>query len=144
MQSSGRFGFPTHGWQPLNPGDVSWGQVLSREGVHTQMIWDTPMLGMHEYNYTRGFRGLYFVHGQKGDPWVTDPALDIRLPAQPHKIRNVSSLEGYLRNHFGRKYEREFCVGRTISTAMERVTSFWWARTAPSASSCRRDRSPPK
>ena len=41
--SSGRFGFPTLGWQPLNPGDVTWGQVMSRHGVHTQMIWDTPM-----------------------------------------------------------------------------------------------------
>ena len=117
--SVGRYGFPTHGWQPLEPGDVSWGQALSQRGTHTQMIWDTPMLGMHEYNYTRGFRGLHFVHGQKGDPWITDPALDIQLPAQAHKIRNTAGLEGYLRNHFGRRYDREFCVGRTISTAMD-------------------------
>ena len=117
--STGCFGFPVLGWQPLNAGDVTWGQILSGHGMHTQMIWDTPMLGIHDYNYTRGFRGIDFVHGQKGDPWITNPSIDIQLQAQPHKIRDISSLEGYLRNHFNRQFEREFCVGRTISTAMD-------------------------
>ena len=117
--STGRFGFPHLGWQPLNPGDESWGQILSRSGVHTQIIWDTPMLALHDYNYTRGFSGIHFVHGQKGDPWITDPSMKIDLMAQPHKIRDIASLEGYLRNHFGRQYDRQFCVGRTVSTAMD-------------------------
>ncbi len=117
--STGRFGFPHLGWQPLNPEDESWGQLLSNRGVHTQMIWDTPMLGMHDYNYTRGFSGIHFVHGQKGDPWITDPSMNIDLMAQPHKIRNIASLENYLRNHYGRQYDRQYCVGRTVSTAMD-------------------------
>ncbi|MFC1713488.1 sulfatase [Candidatus Poribacteria bacterium] len=117
--STGRFGFPSRGWQPLGPEDVTWGQILTRHGVHTQMIWDTPMLAMHGYNYTKGFKGIDFVHGQKGDPWITDPSLNTQLMAQPHKIRNIGSLDGYLRNHFSRQFEREFCVGRTISTAMD-------------------------
>ncbi len=116
--TTGMFGFPLHGWQPLNPGDATWGQILSRQNVHTQMIWDTPMLAMHDYNYTRGFDGLHFVQGQKGDPWITDP-LDLNLGAQPHKIKDIPSFIGYLRNHAGRKYEREYCVGRSISTAMD-------------------------
>lgn len=116
---TGRFGFPFRGWQPLGATDVTWSQILSRHRVHTQMIWDTPMLGMHSYDYTRGFAGISFVHGQKGDPWITDPSLPIRMPAQPHKIKDMSSLTTYLRNHFNRKYEREFCVGRTFSEAMD-------------------------
>jgi arylsulfatase A-like enzyme len=83
------------------------------------MIWDTPMLARDDYNYTRGFEGQTFVRSQKGDTWITDPSLPIRLPAQPHKIKNVKSLQGYLRNHHHRTLEREFCVGRTITTAME-------------------------
>ena len=71
------------------------------------MIWDTPMLGMHDYNYTRGFAGIDFVHGQKGDPWITDPAMDINLMAQPHKIRNITGLANYLRNHYHRQFNRE-------------------------------------
>jgi len=117
--STGRFGFPIRGWQPLGTKDATWGQLLSRHGVHTQMIWDTPMLAVNDYNYTKGFGGIDFVHGQKGDPWITNPSLKIQLLAQPHKIRNISSLQGYLRNHFNRQFEREFCVGRTISTAMD-------------------------
>ena len=116
---TGRFGFPSRGWQPLDPGDVTLAWILTQHGVHTQMIWDTPMLGLHDYNYTRGFKGAYFVHGQKGDPWITNPTLPIRMPAQPHKIRNVNSMATYLRNHFGRRHEREFCVARTTSAAMD-------------------------
>ena len=52
---------------------------MSRYGVHTQMIWDTPMLGSNDYNYTSGFQGVDFVHGQKGDSWITDPMLEIDL-----------------------------------------------------------------
>jgi arylsulfatase A-like enzyme len=115
----GRFGFPTRGWEPLHREDVTLAQMLSRHGVHTQMIWDTPMLGMHDYNYTRGFQGIEFVHGQKGDPWITDPDLPVRFSAQPHKIKSPKSLEGYLRNHFDRRHERQFPVARTMSRAIE-------------------------
>jgi arylsulfatase A-like enzyme len=83
------------------------------------MIWDTPMLAVNDYNYTRGFDGVYFVHGQKGDPWITSPSLPIRMPAQPHKIKSPSSLASYLRNHFYRQYEHEYCVARTLTAATE-------------------------
>ena len=116
---TGRFGLPFRGWQPLGPHDVTLAQILARHGMHTQIIWDTPMLGAHDYNYTRGFEGVYFVHGQKGDPWITDPALPIRMPAQPHKIKSPRSLESYLRNHYHRQYEREFCAARTLSAATD-------------------------
>jgi arylsulfatase A-like enzyme len=116
---TGRYGFPFRGWQPLDRDDVTLAQILSRHGFHTQLIWDTPMLAMDGYDYTRGFRGHGFVHGQKGDPWITDPSLPLRFPAQPHKIKNLASLEGYLRNHHGRRYEREFCVARTMSAASD-------------------------
>ncbi len=115
----GRYGFPTRGWEPLRQEDVTMAQILSRAGVHTQMIWDTPMLGMHDYNYTRGFRGIDFAHGQKGDPWITNPDLPIRFPAQPHKIKSPKSLDGYLRNHFDRRHEQQFPVARTMSQAIE-------------------------
>jgi arylsulfatase A-like enzyme len=115
----GRFGFPTRGWEPLRPEDQTLAQFLSRQGVHTQMIWDTPMLAMHDYNYTRGFKGILFSHGQKGDPWITNPDLPVRFQGQPHKIKNVKSLDGYLRNHFDRRHERQYPVARTMSDAIE-------------------------
>ena len=117
--NTGRYGFPDRGWQPLDPGDVTLAQLLGQRGMHTQMIWDTPMLAAHDYNYTRGFKGAYFTHGQKGDPWITDPSQPIRLPAQPHKIKSVPSLASYLRNHHGRRHEREYCAARTFIDATE-------------------------
>jgi len=116
---TGRYGFPFRGWQPLAPGDITLAQLVAQQGIHTQLIWDTPMLHMHDYNYTRGFKGVSFVHGQKGDPWITDPTLPIKMPAQPHKIRSAASLQDYLLNHFHRRHEREFCVSRTITEAIE-------------------------
>ena len=122
--STGRFGFPFRGWQPLSPTDVTWAQILSSKGVHTQIIWDTPMLAMHNYDYTRGFNGISFVRSQKGDPWISDPNITIQLPAQPHKIRAIGAgatggLIGYMKNHYYRRYEREFCVGRTFTESMD-------------------------
>lgn len=116
---TGRYGFPFRGWQPLGPADRTMAQLAGAAGIHTQMIWDTPMLGFHEYDYTRGFDGHYFVHGQKGDPWITNPSLDIELPCAPHKILSIPSFLSYLRNHHGRQYEREFCVGRSVSAACD-------------------------
>ncbi len=116
---TGRYGFPTRGWQPLAPRDVTLAQILSAHRAHTQMIWDTPMLAAHDYNYTRGFSGVEFVRGQKGDAWITSPDLPTRLPAQPHKIKSPKSLDTYLRNHHARWYEREYCVARTMSAAMD-------------------------
>lgn len=116
---TGRHGFPFRGWQPLAAEDVTLAQILAQYDVHTQMIWDTPMLGTHDYNYTRGFKGLEFVRGQKGDGWITTPTLPIRQPAQPHKIKSTTSLDSYLRNHFTREYERQYCSPRTLSAAMD-------------------------
>ncbi len=116
--ATGRYGFPFRGWQPLAPEDVTLAQMLAQQGVHTQMIWDTPMLATDDYNYTRGFKGLEFVRGQKGDWWITDPTLPVQQPAQPHKVKNMRSLDSYLRNHFHRQYEREYCSPRTLSAAM--------------------------
>lgn len=115
---TGRFGLTFRGWQPLDPEDITWGDILSEHDMHTQIIWDTPMLAGGNYNYTRGFDGFTFVRGQKGDPWITDPSLPIRMPAQPYKIQDPVVLASYLRNHFNQRYEREFCVGRTISEAI--------------------------
>ncbi len=69
--ATGRFGFPFRGWQPLDPGDVTLAQILAQHGVHTQMIWDTPMLAMHDYNYTactrtEAFRGYPSSTARKG------------------------------------------------------------------------------
>ena len=131
----GRYGFPHRGWQPLDRGDTTMAQLLTRQGVHTEMIWDTPMLAKDDYNYTRGFAGIEFVHGQKGDPWITSPSFPIQHACQPHKVKNLKSMENYLRNHHGRQYERQFPVARTMSAVRFLRASFWAGSATPSVRS---------
>ena len=40
--TTGRFGFPFHGWQPLEPDEIAIPERLSQAGMHTQLICDTP------------------------------------------------------------------------------------------------------
>ena len=115
----GRFGFPFRGWQPLDADDVTLPQILASQGVHTQMIFDTPMLCIDDYNYSRGFDSTWFVRGHHADTWITDPSLPIRMPAQPHKIHSLPRMASYLRNNFHRRNERQFVVARTVAAAQD-------------------------
>ena len=115
---SGRYGFPTRGWQPLEPGDVVLSELVGRAGGLPMLVYDTPMLGNDSYNYTRGFAGVDFRRGQHADRWNVDP-LDPPLPCAPHKLQRVPATKLYLRNTAHRVYERDWMVGQTLSSAMD-------------------------
>src|SRR5579871_5904319 len=57
---TGRYGFPSRGWQPLEPDDVVLSEVVRARGFVPVLIHDTPMLGDDSYNFTRGFAGVLF------------------------------------------------------------------------------------
>ena len=70
---TGRYSFPFHGWQPLEPDAVTLAEILEKEGYVTQLIADTPHLMKRGYNYDRGFIGYYWIRGQEGDiPFTRD------------------------------------------------------------------------
>ena len=54
--ATGRYGFPTRGWEPLAPDDVTLAQILTAAGYTTQLLYDPPQLGYHTDDYTRGFQ----------------------------------------------------------------------------------------
>jgi arylsulfatase A-like enzyme len=113
---SGRFGFTTRGWQPLESGDVLLPELLAAGGVTPTMIFDTPMVATDSYNYTRGFAGWDFVRGQHGDRYVVDPT-EITLPSAPHKVK--AGTGPYLRNTAFRKSENDWMCAQTCTRAME-------------------------
>ncbi|MGH2460088.1 MAG: sulfatase family protein [Chloroflexota bacterium] len=115
---AGRFGFPTRGWQPLEPGDVVLSEIVRPHGFLPMLIYDTPMLGNDAYDYTRGFAGVDFRRGQHGDRYNVDP-IDPPLPAAPHKLKNVAATRLYLRNTADRVYERDWMHGRTMSATLD-------------------------
>ncbi len=65
--TTGRFGFPFHGWQPLEPDEIAIPERLSQAGMHTQLICDTPHLLKRNSNFWRGFQSYYWNRGQEGD-----------------------------------------------------------------------------
>jgi arylsulfatase A-like enzyme len=115
---SGRYGFPTRGWQPLEPGDVVMSELVARAGRLPMLVYDTPMLGNDSYNYTRGFAGIEFLRGQHVDRWNVDP-IDLPLPCAPHKLQDVERTKLYLRNTAHRRYERDWMCGQTVTAAMD-------------------------
>jgi len=68
--TTGRWGFPFHGWQPLLPDEIPVAQRLRDAGMHTQLICDTPHLMSGAHNFWRGFQGYYWTRGQEGDTYV--------------------------------------------------------------------------
>src|SRR5579859_2179183 len=101
---SGRYGFPTRGWQPLEHRDIVLSEIVRASGHVPMLIYDTPMLGNDSYNYTRGFAGYDFVRGQHADRYNVDP-IDPPLPAAPHKLKSVPATKLYLRNASTRRGE---------------------------------------
>lgn len=115
---TGRYGFPTRGWQPLEPNDVVLAEIVRPAGFVPMLIYDTPMLGNDAYNYTRGFAGVDFRRGQHGDRYNVDPIAP-PLPAAPHKLKSVAATRLYLRNSAERVYERDWMHGKTMSATFD-------------------------
>ena len=117
--STGRYGFPYRGWQPMDRSDVPLSETLADNGYTPVLIYDTPMLGLDDFNYTRGYEAFNWVRGQHFDPYTSDLSASLRLPAQAHKISNPDRLTQYLRNTANRRHERQHMVARTVTDAME-------------------------
>lgn len=115
---AGRYGFPTRGWQPLEPDDVVLSEIVGARGAVPMLIYDTPMLGNDSYNYTRGFAGYDFIRGQHADRYNVDP-IDPPLPAAPHKLKNVAATRLYLRNCAERRSERDWMCAKTAARAID-------------------------
>jgi len=73
---NGRYGFPFHGWQPLDRQSPVMSTIFGEAGYQSQLICDTPHLMSGEHFCNRGFTGAYWIRGQEGDK----PLLKGNLP----------------------------------------------------------------
>ncbi len=117
--NTGRYGFPYRGWQPLDRSDRTLAEILAGNRYTPALIYDTPMLGIDDFNYTRGYEAFTWVRGQHFDPYTSDLGASERLPAQAHKIFAPGRLRAYFRNTANRRHEQEHMVARTVSEAIE-------------------------
>ena len=114
---TGKYNFPFKGWEPLDPKDVTLPEVLSKHGVTTALVFDTPML--EKFDFDRGFSGLWHIRGHHVDRACTDPNIPISLPAAPHKLKHLQRTRQYLRNRAWWRYEKDYIAPRTFEKAIE-------------------------
>ncbi len=68
---TGRYGFPSHGWRPLDPNVPVLAQRLAHAGYLTQLIMDNPHMMRGTAHFDRGFEGQCWLRGQEGDTYLT-------------------------------------------------------------------------
>lgn len=121
---TGRFGFPTVGWEPLRPDEEILPEWLDAYGYTSMCIFDTPPLANDEYNFTRGFSAWDWVRGQHRDRWITDP-IEVPLPGKRYKTKSPTGLRLYLLNATRRQYDRDWMCLKTAYTVTD-----WLERNA--------------
>jgi arylsulfatase A-like enzyme len=62
--ATGRWTLSFMQWEPLPPNQVTLAQLLSRKGIHTAAVVDTPFYLLNGMNYDRGFRTFHEIPGQ--------------------------------------------------------------------------------
>jgi arylsulfatase A-like enzyme len=116
---TGRFTFTEFEWAPLPREAVVLSETLSKAGVTTFMVADTPHILQQGYNFQRGFDGFEWIRGQENDRWKTYPR-DPALPCAPEKLRNPqTTVKQYLRNVHERVREEDYFAPRTMRGAMD-------------------------
>lgn len=84
---TGKFNFLWRGWSPLEYHDEDLVKKLRANDKTTMLITDHFHLwhaGAGNYHYS--FHGMEFIRGQENDNWVTDPDIEIRMPAPQEKL----------------------------------------------------------
>lgn len=73
---TGRYTFPFHGWQPIDPNLPVLADCLGEGGYVSQLLCDTPHLMRGRTWFDRGFDAARAVRGQEGDT----PFLRMNVP----------------------------------------------------------------
>ncbi|MEM1582282.1 MAG: sulfatase [Candidatus Bathyarchaeia archaeon] len=112
---TGRFTFTYYDWSPLPRDWVTLPLILREAGYTCMMIADTPHILKDGYNFDRGFNGWMWIRGQENDRYRTSP-VNIKLPCNPQKLRNVETTKQHIRNNYNRRSEEDWIP---VKTAME-------------------------
>ena len=129
---TGRFTFPFHGWQPLDPQIPVLSTLFGQAGYTSQLIADTPHLMSRGHHFDRGFDGAHWIRGQEGDKPLLKGNLAPRLivPADEKtrvdermrhtRFGNLATLHTWTNRDWAWEEDR-FCVqtARIVSRWLE-------------------------
>jgi arylsulfatase A-like enzyme len=119
---TGRFTFPTRGWQRLEPTDLLLSEILWNRSVRTAMVTDTYHLHKPQMGFERGFDYTCYVRGQEADLYVTDPAIQVDVDRYYKGNGKDTSVKGqliqYLRNTAHWTGEEDAHVAQVVKEAL--------------------------
>lgn len=123
---TGRYGFPFHGWKPLDPAAKVVAPALADAGYTNQLIIDNPHMMRATSNFDRGFHGAEWVRGQEGDTpmtWMNHPIIE-RMPNEKTRQRpkpfggvlaNVHAWQNHHRWHSGEdRFVAQTCAAAAL------------------------------
>ena len=108
---TGRYTFTYKPWSPLDDDAVTLQETLSKAGILTSLVVDTPH-PFRSYNYQRGFAAWQVIRGQENDSYRSAPR-KVKLPCAAHKLRSPDvTMVKYLRNVARRQREEDYFVAQ--------------------------------
>ncbi|MFP4027567.1 MAG: sulfatase [Candidatus Brocadiia bacterium] len=125
--NTGRWGFPFHGWQPLERDETPLAEHMREAGYHTQLIADCPHLMSGAHNFWRGFEGYYWNRGQEGDTYLlrlNDPP-ECRVPVSKTRQSSICGFDVGLED-IAHWTNREWAwEGDTFAASTSQVACKW-------------------
>ena len=123
---TGQVGICRRGWEPLKRDVPIIATDLTKAGVVSMMIADTPHHINNGFFYNRGFTGWKWIRGQEGDCLETHPydyeshnSRRYREYTRTHPNQLPSGLGNHLRNIAFRQTEADTFVAQTVQTACD-------------------------
>jgi arylsulfatase A-like enzyme len=116
-------GFKPYGWAPIPEDQVVLAELLSSEGVNTNIVTDTLHLYRAFYDFQRGFDTFDYIRGQERDQYrpmmsVSDARVDaVTVPGNIPDMREKARQ--YLANTSNRKTEGDWFAPRVFASAGE-------------------------
>ncbi len=97
---TGRFTMTFMGWEPLGRELRTLPQLLSRSGITTAAVVDTPFYQRNGMNYDRGFRHFHFVPGQMYGGEGLDIKRWWRKESDRHVAKTMTLAGDWLEQHY--------------------------------------------
>ena len=123
---TGEVGICRRGWEPLQRNVPVIANALTKKGVVSMMIADTPHHLKDGFFYNRGFTGWNWIRGQETDQLETQPCdfdteevLRYREHTRPHPNTLPPGLSNHLKNAEFRSHEGDTFVAQTMQTACD-------------------------
>lgn len=120
---TGKSVLPESKWQPLADNDITFAEILKKQGVTTGFIVDTYHYFKPSYNFHRGFDSWHWVRGQETDLWKSGPKEKFdpkkHMPAHLWNERYDANMRQYLMNTQDRKGAEDYFCARSCKAAMD-------------------------